>query len=493
MKNNTYFPMYIHLIILFVAAFIFAYVLDVTMQDDGLRHISFSANIDIMKSWGDVFPHSLFTQYDQWLVWHKLLELLLIFIPYDSVHIFINTFSLFALMFLLYKYINEEIKYDFSSLTYIIVFSITLITSYRYLTVRPDLLSGLFVFFAILHRNKFLPIFLLTILYAPFYYLFFLYTGSMGLVYMVQKKWRSFFGLFLGSLLIGIGFLLHDFEGYVNTVKYILTDQSLRMGLEVGEGQPLFSILSHLNYFILLPIFLLVSIGFIYYKYSYFKENTLATFLLITSILWMNQTRFFQIFLPLIVVYMFCVFVNSNKKAIARFIRRYYIIGKKYFSYSKNVPIFYIIIIPYCIGAFAYAFYTTNPYNKVLATGELFKDKKFDNKRILLNRMNIDIYKGLYFNPSTKFIPSCSVGWFEDKDPAMKDIYIRMQEKEGISEIELSKLIKYVDADIYIHYLVNEKQVLNFSKLTQLGIIAEFIYENRIIFKINKDKRVNHE
>ncbi len=67
--------------------------------------------------------------------------------------------------------------------------------------------------------------------------------------------------------------------------------------------------------------------------------------------------------------------------------------------------------------------------------------------------MTTDIYKAFYFNPTVKIVPSCSIGWFDDKDKSMKDIYIRMQKDEGISEEELRKLIDYINADIYIHYL----------------------------------------
>lgn len=487
MKTKIFFPIYIHYAILFISAFAFSYTLDITMRDDGLRHIAFAANNDIMKNWGEVFPYSLFTAYDPWLAWHKLLELLLVFLPLDMIHIYINTFSLFILMSLLYVYITKNVKYDFASFTYVIVFTITFLTSYRYVIIRPDLLSGFFVMTALILRNKFLPMFILTLFYGPFYYLFFLYTGSIGLVLMVQKKWRSFAGVFLASLIVGIGFLLHDIEGYFTTVKNILTDQTLRMGLEVGEGQPLFKIFTYIDYIILVPMFLVLSFGLIYYKYNYFKNNTIATFLLITSVLWVNQYRYFQMFLPLINIFILSIIVNSNKKRVAYIRRKYFILLKRYFNFSKKAPLFYSVAIPYCIGIFAMIF-SLYSVNNVLALGEVFKDKKFDNKIVLLNRMNTDIYKGLYFNPTIKFVPSCSIGWFDDRNPTIKDIYIRMQKKEGINEDELLQLIQYVNADIYIHYLRNEKQRLNFKKLEERGIIPEDILENRIIFNIKKRK-----
>jgi hypothetical protein len=126
--------------------------------------------------------------------------------------------------------------------------------------------------------------------------------------------------------------------------------------------------------------------------------------------------------------------------------------------------------------------------NKEVEEARFFEDKKFNNKTILLNRLHVDVYKGLYVNPTLKFIPSCSIGWFDNSNEEMKDIYIRMIKEKGISEIELKKLIKYVNADIYIHYLNNKKQALNFDKLISLGIEPKMIYHNRIIFKIDKNK-----
>lgn len=487
MRDITFFKQPIHLAILFISSIIFAYSMDMVMIDDGLRHLTFAANKEVMKSWGDVFPYSLFNDYDPWFLWHYLLETLLIIIPIEFIHIFINTIVLTIFMYYIYKHVRQEINFDFASLTYLIVFLVALFTSYRYIILRPDLLSGLFIFVVLLMKNRFLPIFILTLLYGPFYYLFFLYTGSIGLVFMVQKKWRSFLGIFTASILVLIFFLFHNYEGYISTVINILTDQSLRMGLKVSEGKPLFDFLSYLNYFILLPLFAIIVVGLIYYKYEYFKNNSLATFLLITSILWVNQYRYFQLFSPLILVYFLAIIVNFDKRKLFRTTRKYFIISKRYFSYSKKAFLFYIVLIPYIIGVVAYMFSDLSS-KKTIEEGSFYKSEEFNNKTVLLNELNLDVYRGLYHNPTIKFVPSCSIGWFDNSDPSMKDIYIRMQKNKGISEEELLKLIKYVKADIYIHTLGNNKQVLDFEKLSNYGIVAKAIYNNRIIFKIKKNE-----
>ena len=485
MKNKFFFNTYIHNIIFLISALIFAFFLDKSMPDDGLRHISFAYNSSIMQSWGSVFPNSLFNDYDPWFMWHNLLGFYSSFIKYEYVHIFVNFISLYLLMILISLHVKNEIKYNLSSILYIAVFSIVFLSSFRYLMVRPDLLSGLFVFYALLKGRKFLPIFIVTILYGPFYYLFFMYTGSIGLVYLIQKKWDAFWGVFIGSIITLLFFLIHDTKGYVSTVLNILNDQKLRMGLEVGEGRPMFDFLSHFNYFLLLILFLTLSIFIIYKKYNYFKINNIALFLVITSILWLNQLRYFYLFLPIISVYLLAIILNSNKKRVFYSLRKYNLFLAKYINYSKNRLIFYIIAIPYSIFIFSIAF-NFQSINKDIDEAQFFKNELFDNKVILLNNLNEDIYKGLYHNPTIKFVPSCSVGWFSNEDEYMKSIYIRMQKKDGINEEELYKLIKYVNADFYVHYLLNDTQVLDFSKLSEFGIIPKTIYHNRIIFNIEK-------
>ncbi len=485
MTKKSFFSTYFHTLIYFFSAIVFSFSLDYTMLDDGLRHISFSINEKIMNNWGEVFPHSLFNEYDPWFLWHKFIYMISMIVDFRYIHIVINGLSLFILMILIDFHIRKNSKYDFSSIFYLIVISIVYLVSNRYIMVRPDLLSGIYVLAALFFTKRVFFLFLITVIYGPFYYLFFLYTGSVGLVYLVQKNIRAFFSIFLGSVVSLSIHLIYDFDNYLYTVKNILLDQQLRMGLEVGEGKPLFEVFGNLNYFVLLPIFLILSFLLIYKYYNFFKENQIALFLLITSILWLNQVRYYLLFFPLFAIFLFTLFVNIDKKKLFKTIRKYFIIFKRYLSYSKKVKFFYMIAIPYTIFALAFSL-SSKSVNEKIDEALFFKNEVFNNKIILLNRLNTDLYKALYHNPTLKFVPSCSVGWFDNKNPKIKDIYIRMQKKNGVSEEELSALIKFVNADFYIHYTQNEMQVLNFEKLSKLGIIPLMIYHNRIIFKIEK-------
>ena len=487
---KPYFNFYLHYSIYLLASFSFAFFLDISMIDDGLRHIAFASNEDIMKSWGDVFPNSLFTSYDPWFLWHKTLKFFLLFVSYDNIHILVNTISLFFLSLALDAFVRREISYDFSSILYIVVFALVYYSSYKYTVLRPDLLSGLFVMYALLLKNRFVTLFLLTLFYGPYYYLFFIYTGSIGLVLLVQKNLRSFVAVFIASILVLIFHLMYDFDGYIDTVKNILLDQKLRMGLEVSEGKAMFEFLSYFNYFVLVAIFIILCSYIIYKKYTFFKNHSLALFLLITSVLWLNQERYFALFYPIMMIYILALGINTNKKVLFKKLRYYKVFILRSVSFSKKAMLFYIISIPYSIFMFSYAF-SSKSLNEEVKEVDFYKNEVFNNKIILFNNMNVDIYMGLYYNPSIKCIPSCSIGWFDNKDEKMKDIYIRMQKEKGISEVELYLLIKYVNADVYIHFLSNKKQILDLNKLKDFGIIPNMIFKNRIIFRINKTNKTN--
>ena len=485
MTKESFFNLYTHYLIYFLCAIYFSLSIDISMPDDGLRHISFAQNIDIMKSWGDVFPYSLFSNYDPWFGWHNFLSFFLNFISVDLIHIFINIMSLFLLMVFLDQLIKIQVRYKLDSFVYIIVFIIVILTSYRYVMIRPDLLSGLFVMAALLLRNKFIYMFLLTILYGPFYYLFFLYTGSLGLVFLIQQKWKNFFAILFASIIILGFFLIHDMKGYLETIYFILNDQTLRMGLAVKEGQPIFEVLSYLDYYILLPVFLGISFFVIYKNYEYFKNNALASFLLITSILWINQYRYFHLFMPIIFVYAFSLIMNINKKHFFYILRKYQLGLKKYFSYSKNKKLFYIIAIPYSIVMLGYIYSFQSVNNKV-EKGKVFQNKIYDNKIILSNKMDAEMFSALYYNPKIKTIPSCSIGWFNHENKDMKKLYIKMNGPYGLNEEELSSLIENVNADFYFHYTKTSTKNLNISKLEKLGIIAKTILKDKIVFEIRK-------
>jgi hypothetical protein len=69
----------------------------------------------------------------------------------------------------------------------------------------------------------------------------------------------------------------------------------------------------------------------------------------------------------------------------------------------------------------------------------------------------------------------------------MKDIYIRMQEDDGVSEEELSSLLDFVKADYYMHHTTHPNQILDMKKLSDLGITPKYIINDRILFYHDKN------
>ena len=472
-------------LIYFLSAFLFAYFAGFTMGDDGLRHIAFAAHSDVMISWGNVFPHSLFVQsYDPWYTWHKILAFYLKIFSYQQVHIAVNTTVLFVFMMLVESLLERYSNVKLGTLGIIVVLSIVLLSIDRYTNMRPDLLSGLYVMVALILLKRWELLFFLTLLYAPLYYLFFLYTGSIGLMSLVLKNYRSFSAVFSASAL---GFVLHLYLNgidFLQTVKYLLTDQTLRKGLNVGEGAPLFEFLSLFNYFILVATMGAIVNYLVYRFYPYFYKKPLALFLLVTSVLWLAQVRYFYLLLPLILLYIFSELQPIVRTIFSRFILYYLTRGWHILKLARNRRIFYLVVIPYTALILAYSTQSNGKkLSQELENKRYFKSEKFNNKRILSNTMTTDIYFGLYQNPTIQFIPSCSIGWFEDSNSSMKDIYIQMMKKEGINEKELKSLLDYLKADYYIHTFKSEKQILSFDKLRNIGLQPMLIVDNKIIFK----------
>jgi len=476
------FYLYQKLIIYFISAYIFAYFANFSMGDDGLRHLAFAAYPDIMKSWADVFPHSLFMQeYDPWHVWHDILRFFLRFFSYDTLHVAINTTSLFLLMVFIDLLLAKYSKVNYGTLSIILVLSIVLLGSSRYINLRPDLLSGLYLMSALLLIKRPVLLFLLTLLYAPSYYLFFLYTGSIGLVYLILKEYKVFLAVFIASCIsLAIHFYL-DGQAFVQTVIYLLSDQSLRMGLEVSEGKALFKFLGIFNYYVLVLIFGSFISFVVYKKYDYFKKQPLSLLLLITSVLYLTQIRYFYLLLPLMILYFLIEIKPIINTIFSRKILYYVYKLSHILKLASRQTIFYMIAIPYTSFMLGYSI-QDDASIKALENKSYYKNSYFNNKTILLNKMTNDIYYALYLNPSIKFIPSCSIGWFEN-NAKMKDIYIRMMKEDGVTKDELKQLLDFVGADYYMHVFLSKKQILDIEELQSIGLHPIKIIDNKLLFE----------
>ncbi len=468
--------------IYFIAALIYTYFAGFSMQDDGLRNIAFAYHQNIMHSWGYIYPHSLFfLHYDPWHVWDSILAFYLKFFPYNKVHMAINFTALFSLMILLELLFRKFSKINFHTLSVFFILMIASMGCGRYINVRPDLLSGLFLMLALLLDKRLIFLFILTILYSSSYYLFFLYTGSVGLVYMILKNYRALILLFIGSL---IGLFIHVLYGgmdFLKTVSHLLHDQALRDGLMVGEGQPLFSFIHIFNYYVLVGLCLTVTFTLAYKFYRYFKQQPIALLLLIMSPLWLAQIRYFEILQPLFFLYL----LLESKKIIDYMLSR----RVKYFIYRlahifKSLKFNKLFIVPTLLYTIAILGYSMSTHNhiKTLQNKIFYKDEIFNDKIILFNTLSSDIYYASYLNPTIRFVPSCSIGWFRGSKK-MKKIYVQMMKPRGITPKELKALLTYVHASYFFQVLNNDKQMLSFKKLDKLGIKPIMIIDDKILFK----------
>jgi len=481
-QKQIFNSLYFKSVIYFLAAIAYSYFAGLSAGDDGLRHLAFAANENIMKSWGDVFPHSLFfTNYDPWFIWHKILSLYINIFTYSYAHIAVNITVLSVFMFLLDALLNKYSSFKASPLLIFIVLGITLLASHRYIIIRPDLLSGIFLMSALLLQRHFLVLFILTVFYSSSYYLFFLYTGSIGLLYLVLKDFKAL-GIVFSASLVGLG--LHFYYGgeeFVQTVIYLLSDQSLRDGLDVNEGAPLFAFLKIFNYYILvLGVWIFASVVIVK-NYDYFKKQHIALLLLLMSPLWLAQIRYYELLKPLFYLYLIIESRVILSTVFARHLQYYFYSSIKILKNAQYKTSFIVPALLYTLFMFGYLM-KNSEQEKILEQKAYYTNEIFNNQTILLNSLSSDIYYALYLNPSIKFVPSCSIGWFE-KNEKMKKIYVNMMKENGISEDELRELLTYVNAKYYIHKTRNLKQTLSFKKLEKLDIVPFMILDNKIIFE----------
>jgi len=487
-KSDIWNSLYVRLLFYFFAATLFAYFGGLSFSDDGLRHIAFAAHKEIMHSWADVFPHSLFfKEYDPWWPWHGILRFYLSFFSYSTVHIAINTSVYFLLFALIDRLLVREGGFKENYLIVILVLVTVLFSDIKYVNLRPDLLSGLFLMAGLLLRKNFWGLLLLSALYGSSYYLFFLYTGALALTYLLIGERKSFTGIVVGSL---VALLVHLYVGgeyFLKTVLYLLEDQSLREDLEVNEGKPLFGFLGGINYFVLVT-FLLGLVVLLAYRFSrYFKKRPLALLLLVTSPLWMAQARYYYLLKPLFFLLFVMEFQTLSQLFLSRKVRYFFMRLIHILKNLQKKNILTTLLLLYT----AVVLGTVNmgsDNSKTLQQDAFYKQKRFDGKTILLNGLSAEIYFALYLNPTLHFVPSCSIGWFEN-NKKMKKLYIEMQKESGIDEAQTAKLAHYVGASYYIHIMHNPKSNLSFSKMKKEGLVPVEILHDRVIFKVIKEQK----
>lgn len=470
-KNIKYF---VRWILYFITASFVAVGLNYNFSDDGLRHLAFAQNAVVMKSWGEVFPMSLFDNYDPWFFWDNLLSYVIKISSYDVAHIVVNIFSIFILLIMIDTLFTIEMKRYKNT---IVLLSILLLTSVfaRYTNLRPDLLSGFYtmgiyiIFKSFDAKRRFLVVFIASLMYLPMYYLFFVYTLAMTMYMFLMRDYKSMFSLLLATS-IGFGYYYFQFGAEAfTTLKYILSDEKLRDGLYVGEGLPIFDTLAVVNVKILFLIYL---IGVLYLKIkhqNFLINNSLFSLLITLSLLWVGQLRYTSLFSPFFYVLAISFILNLRVRDVKYYFYKARILLLNFFKgYAKNSRNVSFLVIFALFAAFESGLIMKSDYedtnNEAKAMFSEFKSEKYNNSTILFNTLDKASYYALYSNPTIKEVPSCSIGW--DYGTDRFHILYRKMVKKDISSLELRELAEIVDADYLILKLpVNNKKDFDVNKL----------------------------
>lgn len=458
------------------------------MLDDGWRHLSMAFNQEQLGSWGEVFIHSLYKEYDPWFMWHKLLFLIGTITSEEKVHILINGFVYAALsswFFIVLK------KYSKFNLFFILLFSFLLpIMCTRYFSLRPDILSGLFLLYFMLIEKKYLMV-LLSLLYMPFYYVFWFYFGYIGILKLFLKKYKDFIILFILGL-IGLTFhLSYDFQGYIDITKNVLQNDTLLQGYAVGESKPFLIPLEIKNYMgsTLLLLFLLL-LSYLFYQVFKPKNRILELLILFMPLIFL-QARFYALLFPLISVYILILahkfysimYENSLIYAITQVIEM--IKNRSYFgNISKKSLKFvsYLIVISVLLLTFLGKITFYKKFQNEINNIKFIKENEFKNKKILFSTMESSLYISMYKNPHAKYIPSCSLGWIDYKDKELKNIYFKLVTNGSISQKDFFKFLDFNKIDVIIINNNSSKLSINNKQIIKNGYEFYKLYKNKIIF-----------
>lgn len=496
-ENNKSLETFFSISLIFIFSFLVARSLGFTMLDDGWRHLSMGLNKDEVVSWGRVFAHSLYTEYDPWFMWHKLISFIASFIDKNkdiNTVLIINTFSYF---FLALWYYLMLIRYSTLKRINILLLSCVLpLLTTRYLNLRPDILSGLFVLYALLINNKSLLV-IISLIYMPFYYVFWFFVGYIGYMNLFLGKYKEFIVL---SFMMLFGFCFHlfmDFEGYVQMMQNVLNNDVLIGKYLVSESST-FAILKELKYILGGNIKFLLILMILSWVVLYLMKpkKMISKFLILLMPLMLLQFRFLLILMPVLILYSILIiedfvlmleqygFYGTIDKIIDKLKETSYIV--------EIFQRFYKEIFTALIALFFLSAYMGEKKNLILLEKELQNTKflgenEFKGKKVLITHMGLTMQFMVFFNPSGSCIPNCSLGWV-DYDKKMKDIYFKIiMNEDNLKKEELFEFIKFNDVDYFIvDKFFGDNIKFRYDEIEKIGYRFYRIMDKKIVFqKIN--------
>ena len=495
MRVNFFYEFLIFITFLLVS-FLIVQSFGYTMLDDGWRHLAMALYPNEIQSWGDIYLKSLFSDYDPWFTWHLFLRFIGEIFGDNNIVLITNTIIYFLLS--LWYYLVFQKFLTINKPLSILLSCLLPLLSTRYLFLRPDAFSGLFVLYSIFFSSWFF-VFVISIFYAYIYYVYWFFMGFIGYVKLMTKEYKAMFAIGVATLIGTIFYLYNDLDGFVHITKLILSNDSLRENYQVGEGKPYILPLSLVNTYgssLILGFLMLISI-LIFFVFK--PQNKILQYIVLLFPLMIIQVRFFIILQPLIIVFSiylvyqsyvkiintsFLLFVEDITIKIKTFINERTLFG------NLNPRIYKLIIALVIVVYFLNIYYTkqglyTEVVQEKLDNISFINSDEFNNKNIFLTSWDTDKYMMVYKNPTSKYFPSCALGWV-DLDKDYKDDYFKLlMNTTALTPEEFFELVIEHDADYIMIPPSGTNTSINFdtSSLSQYGYIFYKIINGYVIFK----------
>lgn len=488
--KNSFFETTLLYLVFLVFSFFIMKSFGITMPDDGWRHLAMAVYPDQIQSWGRVYPNTLYGDFDPWFMWHKLLAFIHNFVEISNINIVVNTivYSLLSLWY--YLAFTKFTKFD---KLFCILLALTLpILNDRYFFLRPDILSGLFVLYFLIIKNKIL-LTTISLIYAPFYYIFWFYFAYLGFIKLVQKEYKNMILLTLVGILGFIFYLSYDFNGFIQITQNVLNNDALIQKYSVGESKSFIIPIEIKNQFGS-GITLLFLIIFSLLLYFVFKpKNHLFVYFILLLPLLLIQYRFLNLLQPLVYVFLLHIIFTSYKiienngfqyfiDIIMKFLKEKSYLGNLSKNTIKGIFIFSIIIF------FTLQFSTNKKSYQKLHKNYLqlsfLEDLEFKNKRILFSTMNTSSYMATFINPTGSYIPGCSLGWVTYNEKNKKTYFDLLINNDEISTNDLYFFLKVNFIDYFIIDTSTTSNLkLSTKGLEENGFVFYKIINSKLIFR----------
>jgi hypothetical protein len=465
----------------------------ITMPDDGWRHLAMAVYPEQIQSWGRVYPNTLYADFDPWFMWHKLLAFIHNFVKITNINIVVNTivYSLLSLWYYLAFTRFTKIGKLFS-----ILFAITLpVLNDRYFFLRPDILSGLFILYFLIIKNKIL-LTTISLIYAPFYYIFWFYFGYLGFIQLILKEYKNMIILTLAGILGLIFYLSYDFNGFIQITQNVLNNDTLLQKYSVGESKPFIIPVEIKNQFgsSVTLVFLVVFSLLLYFVFT--PKNYLFVHFILLLPLLLIQYRFLNLLQPLVYVFLLHILFTSYKiiekngfqhflDIIIKFLKKRSYFGNLSKNTLKGIFILSIIIF------FTLQFIANKKSYQKLKNNYLqlsfLKDLEFKNKRILFSTMNTSSYMATFINPTGSYIPGCSLGWVTYDERNKKTYFDLLINND---KININNFYTFLNFNSIDYFIIDTSATSNLTfgndDLKKNGFTFYKIINSKLIFRKNK-------